>query len=98
MASPKGRKLFVKRTKAGMFKKGEKTASTKSSNVEQPQAYRSYTLIDEIKELNDMAKQHYEYFNSRALGKKDVTVRERGEWSVWSEIMNRTQGMLERHS
>jgi len=98
MASPKGRKLFVKRTKAGMFKKGEKTASTKSSNIEQPQAYRSYTLIDEIKELNDMAKEHTNYFNNRALTKRDVTVKERGEWLVWEEVMNRTQGMLERHS
>jgi len=44
-----------------------------------------------------MAKEHYNYFNTRALGKKDVTVRERGEWSVWSEIMNRTNGMLERY-
>jgi len=84
------RKKFAKMAKSGKFKK-----STKSNP--RTQGSSSSTLINEIKRLNAMAKEQYDYFNTRALGKKDVTVRERGEWSVWSEIMNRTQGMLERH-
>ena len=59
-------------------------------------ALKCDSLVNEVKHLNEMAKEHYNYFNTRALGKKDVTVRERGEWSVWSEIKNRTDGMLER--
>ena len=66
--------------------------------IEVEQKYEGrLTLREEVKYLHDMAKEHNNYFNNRALTKRDVTVKERGEWLVWEEVMNRTYGMLERN-
>jgi len=59
----------------------------------------SKNLLKEVKFLNKMATDVTKYYNDRALrgGKDRPRSRERGEWSVWSEIKNRTGGMIERN-